>query len=473
MRDDFDLVVLGAGPAGEKGAAQAAYFGKRVAVVEASRDPGGIAVSTAGIPTKALRESALHLTGLGQSPGDLAGRGPILDRLMEKKAEAVSVMTHAVRRNLTRHRVELIQGRARLLPGRAVEVTLPTGGRRVLTGNAILVATGGRPVRPAWLPAGDPGVRDSGNILDIGSLPKSLLVLGEGAVGCEYASIFAALGVKVTLLCREDRVLPSMDVEASRVLAESFNGLGIRVLPSAEVTSVVRTGDALVATLRNGKTVEAEMVFAALGRRAATEGLGLEDAGVALTDGGHVLVDERFETTASGVYAAGDLIGTPGLAALAMEEARVAVCHAFGFGYKQRVDGLCPTYVFSIPEVASVGMTEEAAKAAGVDYEVGRTAFATNAKARLSGFYDGFVKLVFRADDQVLLGVHIVGEQASELIHLGQFVLHDGGTLSRFIQATFAVPTRSEAFKYAAYDGLMRLSRRAEKKAAAAATARG
>lgn len=460
MRDDFDLVVVGAGPAGEKGAAQAAYFGKRVAVVEASRDPGGIAVSSAGIPTKALRESAIHLSGLGQRPADLSARGPLLEQLMSRKSEAISVMTHTVRRNLTRHRVELVHGRASLRPDRSVEVRLAKGGTRVLTAKVVLLATGGRPVRPRWLPMDDPGVRDSESILDLDRLPESLVVIGEGAVGCEYASIFGALNVPVTLLCRNGRVLPTVDLEASRVLAESFNGLGIRVVPDAPVTGIARKGALLEVTLASGRTVSAELVLAALGRRPATEGLGLEEAGVALAGNGHVKVDERFETTLPGVYAAGDLIGPPGLAAAAMEEARVAVCHAFGFGYKQAVDGLCPIYVFSIPEVACVGMTEETAKAQGIDYEVGRAAFANNAKSRVSGFSDGFLKLLFRAADKVLLGVHIVGEQASELIHLGQFVLHEGGGLDRFIHATFAVPTRSEAYKYAAYDGLMRLSRR-------------
>lgn len=460
MTNDFDLVVVGSGPAGEKAAAQAAYFGKSVAVVEARSDPGGIAVSSAGIPTKALRESAIYLSGLGQSPADLSEKGSILARLMARKDEAVSVMTHAVRRNLTRHRVELVHGRARLLPERRVEVTLAEGGTRVLSAKAILLATGGRAIRPSWLPAGDPAVRDSESILRIDRLPSSLLVIGEGAVGCEYASIFGALGVKTTLLARSPRLMPAADAECSRALAESFNGIGIRVLPRSEVLGLERHGGLLRATLASGKVAEGELALVAMGRTAATDGLGLAEAGVALRDDGHVLVSERYETTAPGVYAAGDLIGPPGLAAAAMEEGRVAVCHALELGFKTRVDALCPMYVFSIPELASVGLTEEAARERGRDVETGRTSFSANAKARVSGFADGILKLVFDRQDERLLGVHIVGEQASELIHLGQLVLHEGGTLRRFIDMTFAVPTRSEAYKYAAYDGLMRLARR-------------
>jgi NAD(P) transhydrogenase len=188
--------------------------------------------------------------------------------------------------------------------------------------------------------------------------------------------------------------------------------------------------------------------------------LGLEEAGVALTARGDIWVDERFETTAAGIYAAGDVIGPPRLASVSMEQARVAVCHAFEFHFKDMVDGLAPQCVFSIPEVATVGMTEAQATAAGVDYEIGRGWFSANAKAKISGFHEGLIKLVFRRDDQVLLGVHVLGEMASELIHLGQHILHEGGSIDRLIHATFAVPTRSEAYKYAAYDGLMRLDRR-------------
>lgn len=462
-RDRFDLIVLGAGPAGEKGAAQAAYFDKRVAIVEASGAPGGIAVESAGIPTKTLRESAIHLSGLGQRPFGPDEDAPILEPLMARKTALKARMTLAARRNLTRHGVEFITGRGRLLAGGSVDVTSPAGERRVLRASAVLIATGGQTVRPAWMPAADPLVRDSDDILGISRLPKSLLVVGGGAVGCEYASIFACLGVNVTLVCRADRVLTAMDAEASRVLAESFNGLGIRVLPRAELARLIGQGDRVRAVFTSCAHVSAEMVLVAVGRRAATQGLGLEEAGVATRPDGSIQVDEHYETSLRGVFAAGDVIGSPELAAAAMEEARVAVCHAFGFTYKRAVDEILPQYVFSIPEIASVGITEEAARRAAVPYEVGRAAFGNNAKAQLSGFADGFVKLVFRTADRVLLGVHIVGEQASELIHLGQLVLQQGGTIERFIHTTFAVPTRSEAYKYAAYDGLMRLSRRNER----------
>jgi NAD(P) transhydrogenase len=245
------------------------------------------------------------------------------------------------------------------------------------------------------------------------------------------------------------------------VLAECFNASGIRVIPMTSVTGVARTDGQLEARLSHGYNLRVQKVLVVVGRSPQTEGLGLAEAGVKFDSAGWVCVNNNYATSASGVFAAGDVIGPPSLASMAMEQARVAVCHAFGFEYKTETDRFPPTYIYSIPEVAWVGLTEEQARATGIDYEVGRCSFGTNAKARISGFPDGLVKLVFRVSDKVLLGVHIVGEVASELIHIGQFVIQARGTIDRFIDATFAVPSRSEAYKYAAYDGLMRLSRRA------------
>ena len=475
MNEKYDLVVIGAGPAGEKGAAQAAYFGKRVAIVETSPFPGGIAVSSAGIPTKALRESAIYLSGLGPHAQDLPGLSPItsppsdnpnpgalLSLLMTRKSEVTNLSIQTVRRNLTRHRIELIHGHARLLPGRCVEVTLPEGSQRKLEAQVVLLAPGSRTVRPEWM-IEDPMVIDSESVLDIERLPRDLVVVGGGAVGCEYASIFAALGIRVTLLCRADRLLPNLDPELSRTLAESFNGMGIRVVPGSTVTSLIRSGDRIEIELESQKRLTTELVLVAVGRKARIEGLCLKEVGVELGPEGNVKVDTKFHTTLDKVFAAGDVIGPPGLAATSMEQARVAMCHAFDFKFKEMVDPLCPTYVFSIPEIASVGKTEADAKSQGIDVEVGRASFSNNAKARVSGFADGLIKLVFRVSNKQLLGVQIVGELASELVHLGQFVLREQESIDAFIDVTFAVPTRSEAYKYAAYDGMMRLERRSDR----------
>lgn len=462
MAAKYDLIVIGAGPAGEKGGAQAAYFGKRVCLVDPRPRPGGIAVSTAGIPTKAVREGAIYISGLGQSasvvtPANAQDPWPLL---MARKLEVSELMTTAVERNLVRHGIDRIRGHARFLSRGRAEVEKTGGDRVVIEADTVLLASGSRPHHPPNIPMDDPDVHDSESILGIERVPESMLVVGSGPAGCEYASIFAALGTRVTIV-GGSHLLPALDVEMAGVLAECFNSMGIRVIPMASVSSVARAGRGLEARLADGHTVQAQKILVAMGRRPQIEGLGLAEIGVEFDSAGWVRVDDRYATTAPGVFAAGDVIGPPSLAAVAMEQARVAICHAFGFEFKSETDRFRPTYIFSIPEVAWVGLTEEQVRTAGIDYEVGRSSFATNAKARISGFPDGLVKLVFRVPDKVLLGVHIVGEVASELVHIGQFVLHVGGTIDRFIDATFAVPTRSEAYKYAAYDGLGRLARRA------------
>ncbi len=461
MRSSYDLVVIGAGPAGEKGAARAAYFGKRVGIVDLNLRPGGIAVTTAGIPTKTLREGAIYLSGLGQRtihlPRPMAQDPWSL--LMARKREVSELMTKTVERNLARHGIDRIQGRARLLPDRRVEVTTSGGERVSLQAQAILLAVGSRPHRPPFVPQDDPNVHDSDDILNIEQAPESLITIGGGAAACEYASTFAALGTRVIVIDERPHLLPALDVETARAFAEAFNAMGIRILSGAHVVSLERRGKALEVRLADGRSFAGEKVLVAAGRCPCTDDLGLAAAGVETDAAGWVRVDERFETTAPGVFAAGDMIGPPALASVAMEQGRLAVSHAFGIESCKETDRLWPTYVFSIPEVAWIGLTEEAARAAGIDYETGRSSFGSNAKARISGFTDGLIKLVFRVPDKVVLGVHIVGEQASELIHIGQFVMREGGTLDRFIEAAFAVPTRSEAYKYAAYDGLARLDR--------------
>jgi NAD(P) transhydrogenase len=356
----------------------------------------------------------------------------------------------------------MIQGKARLGPDRTVHVSSNDGNERTLKAKVILLATGSHPFLPADVPFDDPDVYDPVEILQLARIPGSLLVVGAGSVGCEYASTFTALGVKVTLLDATTRLLPSLDMEISQLQAEVFNGMGMRLMLGSPFTGIRRVEGKLEVRLADGNVLFPETVLVATGRAGNTEGLGLEQAGVAVNERGDILVDDRFETTAPGIYAAGDVVGPPRLASVSMEQARVAVCHAFGLQFKDRVDTLAPLCVYSIPEVAAVGMTEEQAKAAAVEYEIGRGMFSANTQARISGFQDGMIKLVFRRADRVLLGVHILGEMASELIHLGQLALHQGDPIDRFIHTTFAVPTRSEAYKYAAYDGLMRLDRRAE-----------
>jgi NAD(P) transhydrogenase len=459
--DRFDMVVIGSGPAGEKAAAQAAYFGKRVAVVDRSPSPGGAAVGNAVVPSKTLRETALYITGFRRR--EVYGLGLTLDpeatvaQLRTRTTDVIETMTDAVRRNLERHGIEFVRGGARLGSDRTVNVTLDAGRERVLQGDVVLIATGSRPFHPPSVPFDDPNVHDSQTVLDIDHPFASLVVVGGGVVGCEYASIFTALGVEVTLVESGDRLLSFLDSEISQLLADAFSGMGMRLLLAGGRAAVVRDDSGLRCTLARGEEIRPDKVLFASGRVGNTDGLGLETAGVQVDTRNRIVVDETFRTTAESIYAAGDVIGPPALASVSMEQGRVAACHAIGVPFKEIVDPMPPFGVYSVPEAAMVGLTEEDATAEGIDYEVGRGWFADNTRATIAGATDGLVKLVFRREDRTLLGVHVLGDNAAELVHQGQAVLHYGGTIDYFIDSTFNMPTESEAYKYAAYDGLQRL----------------
>jgi NAD(P) transhydrogenase len=465
--DVFDLVVIGSGPAGDKGASQAAYFGHSVAVVERRTAVGGAAIEVSGVPVKALRDTAVYLTGWSRR--DVYGVGIslapdlIMNRLRARITDVVTTMQHAVAANFERHGVELVHGSARFAPSDGdrltVVVTDDDGGERRLSARRVLLATGSRPYHDPDVPFDDDDVYDAEGILGIDRLPEHLLVVGGGAVGAEYASIFADLGSTVTIVSRGARLLPMLDHEISEALADSLRNAGARVLLQQTTDSISRDEDGLRVQI-GGESFRPDALLHAGGRRGNVEGLDLEAVGVVADGRGRVEVDERFETTCPGIYAAGDVIGPPGLASVAMEGARVAMCRAFDIPFKEQLDELVPTGIYTLPEVSMVGLTEEAAReqgAAGDDVEVGTAFFTGNARAMIAGGTDGLVKLVFRASDKTLLGAHIFGEEATELIHVAQAVLHRGGTIDEFIDTTFNFPTRADAYKYAAYDGLQRL----------------
>lgn len=457
----YDLVVIGSGPAGEKGAAQAAYFGKKVAMVEAGSDVGGACINTGTLPSKILRESALYFSGLKQR--GLYGvdyslkENLTVQNFMHRKNVLVKAEREKIGRNIGDHSIDLMGGTARFEDAKTVSVGTPKGSV-LLRGELILIATGSYPHRPSEIPFDDKAIFDSDSILRMDRIPRSLAVVGGGVIGCEYASIFTALGVEVSLVDGRDRVLPFLDAEISECLRERLTGLGVKFHLGERMGPIERTGQGVRIQLPSGKVIETETALFAAGRRGAVDELRLEKAGLSVNKRGYIEVNTSYQTAVPSIYAAGDVIGFPALASTSMEQGRVAVCHAFGFQYKQRLASMLPIGVYTIPETSAVGETEESCKEKKIEFEVGRARYANNARGMIAGDSAGMVKLVFRRDSRQLLGVHIIGENATELIHLGMMVLESGGTIDPFIDFVFNYPTLSEMYKYAAYDGLGNLA---------------
>ncbi len=466
----FDLVVIGSGPAGEKGAAQAAYFGKSVALIERDPQPGGVSVHKGTLPSKTLREAALYLTGFRRR--ELYGMSLRLDRkkslrqLVGRLKDVTERQTRQIGRNLERHRIQSFPGAARFLDPRTVGVYDPSGVETArLTADVVLIAVGSSPLAPKGLTFDDPDVEDSDRILDLDRIPRSLAVVGGGVIGCEYASIFAALGTRVTLIEGRDRLLGFLDAELSAALRVAFERMGGEVILGDAVDELHResglSSNALRLQLKSGRVLKADKVLFSAGRRGNTEGLGLSTVGVLHDERGKIAVDENFQTTAPGIYAAGDVIGFPALTATSMEQGRVAVCRAFGIPFKTSVASLFPFGIYTIPEISMIGATEEELLGKAISFEVGRSRYENNPRGQITGDPDGFIKLIFDPATRKLLGAHLIGGGATELVHIPQMVMAQGGTLDAFIQAVFNFPTLSECFKYAAYDGLQRLSHRA------------
>jgi NAD(P) transhydrogenase len=322
----------------------------------------------------------------------------------------------------------------------------------------ILIATGSKPHRPTEIPFDDKSIFDSDSILAMDRIPKGMIVVGGGVIGCEYASIFTAMGVEVKLVDGRERLLPFLDAEISELLRARLASLGLRFCFQERPKATGRKESGVRMTLASGRMVEAETALFAAGRRGAVEGLTLERAGLAINGRGNLDANEHYQTHVPHIYAAGDVIGFPALASTSMEQGRVAMCHAFGFPYKQRLASQLPMGIYTIPEISAVGETEESCQIRKISYAVGRAKYANNARGQIIGDTTGLLKLIFRTDNRQLLGVQIFGENATELIHLGMAVLESGGAIDTFIELVFNFPTLSELYKYAAYDGLGNLA---------------
>jgi NAD(P) transhydrogenase len=460
---DYDLVVIGSGPAGEKGGAQAAYFGKKVALVERALHLGGAGINTGTVPSKTLRETALYFSGLRQR--GLYGidyclkEGLKVGDLMYREGIVVENEWGIIKRNLERHNIEVIWGEASLKDAHTVRVRKRDGTEQNLTGEIILIATGSSPHHPPEIPFDHQVIYDSDSILRMNRIPKTMAIVGGRVIGSEYASIFAALGVQVTLVEARDRLLPFIDAEIADRLKKQLEGIGLRFIFNDRAVKIEVEQDRARITLERGEVLQCEIALFAAGRQSNVQGLGLEELGVKLGNRGLILVNEKYQSSVPNIYAAGDVIGFPGLASTSMEQARVAMVHAFHLKYKQQVSPVLPLAVYTIPEISLVGLTEEACQESSIPYLVGRAYYDNSPRGQIIGDLSGMLKLIFSPADKKLIGVHLIGELASELVHIGAQVMATQGTIDAFIQAVYNYPTLTDSYKYAAYDGLGNLEK--------------
>lgn len=460
---DYDLIVIGSGPAGEKGAAQAAYFGKRVALVERAPFPGGACINTGTIPSKTLRETALYFSGLRQR--GLYGidyslkEGLTVHDVMLRLRLVVDQQRQTILHNLDRHKIEVVWGTGSLVDPHTVRVQTNTGETRDVHADYILIATGSSPFHPPNVPIDHELIHDSDSILNMKFIPKTMAVIGGGVIGSEYASIFSALGVQVTLVESRSRLLPFIDHEIADHLQMELTNMGLRLLFNDRAAKIETRRGRLHLQLQNGDPLECDIAMFAAGRQSNIQGLGLEALGVALGPRGLIPINEHYQTSIPNIYAAGDVIGFPALASTSMEQARVAMVHAFQLQYKEQVSSVLPYAIYTIPEISMVGLTEDDCLAKKIPYLVGRSHYRDNPRGQIIGERHGMIKLIFSPTDKKLLGVHLIGEMSSELVHIGSHVLSGGHTIDEFIMAVYNYPTLADAYKYAAYDGLGELDR--------------
>jgi len=453
----YDLIVIGSGPAGEKGAAQAAYFGKRVAMIERASHVGGAGINTGTVPSKTLREAALYYSGLQQRglygiDYSLKEHLSVKD-FMHREHIVVANEHKIIEHNIQRHNITLLHGEASFKDAHTLRVTSATGEMEI-SSDFILIATGSSPFHPPDIPFDGNLIYDSDSILHMDRIPKTMAVVGGGVIGTEYASIFTALGVQVTLIEPKERVLPFVDTEMIHRLMDQLKLLGLKFALGDKMTAIRRHDDHVQLTLEMRGVQDFDIALIASGRQSNVQELRLNEVGVKMGNRGLVIVNEKFQTSVPNIYAAGDVIGFPALASTSMEQARVAMVHAFGFQYKQKMSHVLPLAVYAIPEISTVGVTEDECMAQQTPYLVGRAYYENNPRGQIIGDMSGMIKLIFAPKDKKLLGAHIIGEQASELIHIASHVMMVDGTIDAFIDAVYNYPTLADTFKYAAYDGL-------------------
>ena len=460
---EYDVVVIGSGPAGEGACMTMTKQGKRVAMIEMQDQVGGNCTHKGTIPSKALRHSIQLLADYRHHPlfehtvGLMDVSWP---QLIKTADEVIARQVRMRHRFYTRNRVDVIHGRARFLGTDTVEVTRTVGNELRIRASEFVVATGSRPYRPPELDFSDPRILDSDTVLTMAHTPRRVTIYGAGVIGCEYASIFANLDVKVNLVNTRDRLLSFLDDEITDALSYHLRDQGVVIVHNESIDSVESDEEGIVLRCKSGKEVHSDVLFWANGRSGNTEGMGLEDIGVEINQRGQIEVDERFRTSVENVFAVGDVIGPPALASASYDQGRFAGHHV--------ADGVCdwellsdiPTGIYTSPEISSVGLTERELTEQNVPYEVGRADFKNLARAQIAGHRVGMLKILFHRETLALLGIHCFGEQASEIIHIGQAIMSQPGELNSidyFANTTFNYPTMAEAYRVAALYGRNRI----------------
>ncbi|MFO0918361.1 MAG: Si-specific NAD(P)(+) transhydrogenase [Planctomycetaceae bacterium] len=457
----YDLLVIGSGPSGQKGAIAAAKMGKRVAIVERKRtDLGGVCLHTGTIPSKTMREAILHLTGFRQrgvyTDQFRQKRKITMDDLRRKLSQVIQHELDIIHEYLDRNQIDLVSGEARFLDPNTVEVCAE-GHCVKVEADKILIAAGTRPSRPSHIPFDGKTVFDSDELLSLEQIPRSMIAVGAGVIGIEYALMFAALGVEVTVVDGRERLLDFCDREIVETLMFHARSLGVIFRLGEDVVGIDRLQNKAVAVrLESGKRLIAETVLFSVGRVGDTQGLNLKAAGLESDERGRLWCDEQHRTWAPHIFGVGDVIGFPSLASAAMEQGRRAVCSIFNkpfVAYQHLPYGL-----FTIPEISMVGKNEQQLTAERVPYEVGMATFREIARGQISGDENGLLKLLFHRETRKLLGIHCIGETATEIIHIGQAVMTLDGTIDYFRDTVFNYPTMTEAYKVAAFNGLNKLN---------------
>lgn len=471
----YDLIVIGSGPAGESAAMQGCKLRKKVAVIEKAPRIGGSSLHTGSVPSKSLRETVVHLELLKLRTHGVAlslKQNVTVDELMYRKEHVIQEQESILERNFTKTGVDLIHGCPVFEPSGFLSTTSPesplyilnvyTPDDRILRISAphIVIATGSSPYRPPWAPYDGETVFDSDGILGMKCLPQKLTIIGAGVVGCEYACIFSKLGIRVNLVSADYQILPFLDHEIADRLKERMRDQRIILRFGEEVSGVEKTSqEGICVSLTSGKQLHSSHVLIATGRVANSADLGLDAIGIITGNRGLISVDrETYQTAAPQVYAVGDVIGFPGLTSTGMLQARIAVLHAFGELKNETMPALMPFGLWTIPSVAMIGKTEKELTEAHIPYEVGVANFRELARARIMGEEQGILKLLFDPETLKLLGVHILGTRAPELIHLGHTVMHYQGDIKFFANTVFNYPTLDEAYRIAAFNGINRLS---------------